>query len=155
MVRRVCQLPVGLTISLCSKYFSNHSMIAHRFLTTAFLCTLLTSVAAQTPTAVPVLTWRYDLTHAGQNTQETALTPANVNTQTFGKLFPIPVDSTVYAQPLYVPALKMSDGLVHNVLFVATENDSIYAFDADSNGGADAKPIWQVSLLTAAYGAGA
>jgi hypothetical protein len=49
----------------------------------------------------------------------------------------------------------MSDGLVHNVLFVATENDSIYAFDADSNGGANAKPIWQVSLLTTAYGAGA
>lgn len=108
---------------------------------------------AQTPTPVPVLTWRYDLTHAGQNTQETALTPANVNTQSFGKLFSLPVDSTVYAQPLYVPALKMSDGLVHNVIFVATENDSIYAFDADSNGGANAKPIWQVSLLTAAYGA--
>lgn len=65
------------------------------------------------------------------------------------------VDSTVYAQPLYVPGLTMSDGQVHNVLFVATENDSIYAFDADSNGGANAKPIWQISLLTSAYGAGA
>lgn len=118
------------------------------------MCTSLISVVAQTPTPVPVLTWRYDLTHAGQNTQETALTPTNVNTQSFGKLFTLPVDSTVYAQPLYVPALKMSDGLVHNVLIVATENDSIYAFDADSNGGANAKPIWQVSLLTAAYGAG-
>ena len=110
---------------------------------------------AQTPTPVPVPTWRYDLTHAGQNTQETALTPANVNVSSFGKLFSLSVDSTVYAQPLYVPGLKMSDGLVHNVLFVATENDSIYAFDADSNGGANAQPIWQVSLLTAAYGAGA
>ena len=102
-----------------------------------------------------MLTWRYDLTGAGQNTQETALTPTNVNTQSFGKLFSLPVDSTVYAQPLYVPALKMSDGLVHNVVFVATENDSIYAFDADSHSGANAKPIWQISLLTAAYGAGA
>jgi Chitobiase/beta-hexosaminidase C-terminal domain len=106
---------------------------------------------AQTPTPVPVLTWRYDLTHAGQNTQETALTPQNVNPSSFGKLFSVSVDSTVYAQPLYVPALQMSDGLVHNVLFVATENDSIYAFDADSS----AKPIWQISLLTAAHGAGA
>ncbi|HEV2134583.1 MAG TPA: chitobiase/beta-hexosaminidase C-terminal domain-containing protein [Terracidiphilus sp.] len=109
---------------------------------------------AQTPTPVPVPTWRYDLTHAGQNTQETALTPTNVNVTSFGKLFSVSVDSTVYAQPLYVPGLTMSDGLVHNVLFVATENDSIYAFDADSNQGADAKPLWQISLLTSAYGAG-
>lgn len=112
-------------------------------------------VLAQTPTPVPVPTWRYDLTHAGENTQETALTPTNVNVSSFGKLFSLTVDSTVYAQPLYLPGLTMSDGLVHNVLFVATENDSIYAFDADSNQGADAKPIWQISLLTAAYGAGA
>ena len=104
---------------------------------------------------MPVPTWRYDLTHAGQNTSETALTPANVNPTSFGKLFSLPVDSTVYAQPLYVPNLKMSDGLFHNVVFVATENDSVYAFDADSNSGANANPIWQVSLLTAAHGAGA
>ena len=110
---------------------------------------------AQTPTAVPVLTWRYDLTHAGQNTSETVLTPSNVNADSFGKLFSLAVDSTVYAQPLYVPGLKMSDGLVHNVLFVATSNDTIYAFDADSNGGANANPIWQVSLLTTDHGAGA
>jgi hypothetical protein len=115
----------------------------------------VSTVLAQTPTAVPVLTWRYDLTHAGQNTSETALTPANVNVSSFGKLFSVTVDSTVYAQPLYVPGLTMSDGLVHNVLFVATENDSIYAFDADSNGGANANPIWQASLLTVAHGAGA
>lgn len=113
------------------------------------------NLAAQTPTAVTVPTWRYDNTHAGQNTQETALTPENVNVHTFGKLFAHTVDSTVYAQPLYVPGLKMSDGLVHNVLFVATENDSIYAFDADSNGGANANPIWHASMLTAAHGAGA
>jgi hypothetical protein len=113
------------------------------------------SLLAQTPTPVPVLTWRYDLTHAGQNTDETALNQQNVNVNTFGKLFALSVDSTVYAQPLYVPNITMSDGNVHNVLFVCTENDSIYAFDADSNGGANANPIWQVSLLTAAHGAGA
>lgn len=112
-------------------------------------------VCAQAPTAVPVLTWRYDNTHSGANTQETLLSPANVNVNSFGKLFSLPVDSTVYAQPLYVPGLQMSDGTVHNVLFVATENDSIYAFDADSNAGANAKPLWKISLLTAAYGAGA
>jgi hypothetical protein len=121
----------------------------------SLLCGLAASLAAQSPTAVPVLTWRYDLTHAGQNTQETLLTPSNVNVNSFGKLFSLSVDSTVYAQPLYVPNLKMSDGQMHNVVFVATENDSIYAFDADSNGGANASPIWQISLLTAAHGAGA
>ena len=108
---------------------------------------------AQVPTPVPVTTWRYDLSHAGQNTRETALNPSNVNPNSFGKLFTLPVDSTVYAQPLYVPGLKMSDGLVHNVLFVATENDSVYAFDADSNGGSNASPLWHASLLTSAYGA--
>jgi hypothetical protein len=116
---------------------------------------LAPALLAQTPTPVSVLTWRYDLSHAGQNTNETALNPSNVNANSFGKLFSLTVDSTVYAQPLYVPGLKMSDGLAHNVLFVATENDSIYAFDADSNGGANANPIWRASLLTSAYGAGA
>src|ERR1700733_4597190 len=117
------------------------------------LFTCASGLSAQTATPVPVATWRYDLTHAGQNTNETLLTPSNVNVSSFGKLFSLRVDSTVYAQPLYVPGLTMNDGQVHNILFVATENDSIYAFDADSNGGANAKPIWQVSLLTAAYGA--
>ncbi len=155
MIQRVRQSPVALAISLCTKYFSKRPMSFCRLLGCTLICTSFASVAAQTPTPVPVLTWRYDLTHAGQNTQETALTPENVNTQSFGKLFSLPVDSTVYAQPLYVPGLKMSDGLVHNVLLVATENDSIYAFDADSHSGANAKPIWQISLLSAAYGAGA
>ncbi len=121
----------------------------------ALFCVPAATLLAQTPTPVPVLTWRYDLTHAGQNTSETSLTPANVTPTSFGKLFSQPVDSTVYAQPLYVPGLVMSDGLFHNVLFVATENDSVYAFDADSNSGANAKPLWQISLLTTAYGAGA
>ncbi len=113
----------------------------------------MAKLLAQTP--VPVLTWRYDLTHAGANTSETALTPANVNPTTFGKLFSVAVDGTTYAQPLYVPGLTMGDGQLHNVLFVATGKDSIYAFDADSNGGTNAKPLWQVTLLDAAHGAGA
>jgi hypothetical protein len=108
---------------------------------------------AQTFTRVTVPTWRYDNTHEGQNTHETALTPDNVNAKSFGKLFSLSVDSTVYAQPLYVPGLKMKDGLVHNVLFIATENDSVYAYDADSNGGANAKPIWYASMASTAHGA--
>lgn len=121
----------------------------------ALLCMPGTSLQAQTPTPVTVPTWRYDLTHSGANLKETALTLANVNVNSFGKLFALKVDGSVYAQPLYVPGLTMSDGQVHNVVFIATENDSVYAFDADSNGGANANPIWQISLLTAAHGAGA
>jgi len=124
---------------------------ARRGLASALLCGLAGTVCAQTPTPVPVLTWRYDLTHSGANTSETALTPANVASNSFGKLFSLPVDDHLYAQPLYVPNLKMSDGQVHNVLFLATENDTLYAFDADTKG----SPIWQVSLLTAAHGASA
>ena len=79
------------------------SLVSRRALVWASFCVLAASLLAQTPTPVPVPTWRYDLTHAGQNTNETALTPANVNPTSFGKLFSLPVDSTVYAQPLYVP----------------------------------------------------
>jgi len=119
----------------------------------SIFCAAVTPVPAQTPTAVPVLTWRYDQTHAGQNTSETALTTSNVNPDSFGKLFSVKVDSTVYPQPLYVPNLKMSDGQTHNVLFIETSNDSMYAFDADSNGGANANPIWKVSLTATDHGA--
>ncbi len=109
---------------------------------------------AQTATPVNVATWRYDLTHQGKNTQETLLTPANVVSGSFGKLFSLAVDGHVYAQPLYVNGLTMGDGKVHNVIFVATEHDSIYAFDADTNGGANTLPLWEVSLLSPSHGAG-
>lgn len=108
---------------------------------------------AQAPSPVAVPTWRYDLTHAGQNPGETALTPANVNVNSFGRIFSVAVDGSVFAQPLYVPGLTMGDGKVHNVLFVATEHDSVYAFDADSNTGSNANPLWQASMLSTAHGA--
>ncbi|QNI34186.1 chitobiase/beta-hexosaminidase C-terminal domain-containing protein [Alloacidobacterium dinghuense] len=111
--------------------------------------------SAQTATAVNVPTWRYDNMHAGANTQETLLTPANVNTTSFGKLFSIAVDGYVYAQPLYVSGITMSDGLVHNVIYIATEHDSVYAFDADTNGGANGLPLWKASMLDPTHGAAA
>src|SRR3569833_870261 len=155
-----------MSISKCSSprlsvygFLTNKKTASHIqmlcFAVVTIFCSSASSILAQTPTPVPVPTWRYDSTHAGQNTSETALTPANVNANSFGKLFSVKVDSTVYPQPLYVPNLKMSDGQTHKVLFIETSNDTIYAFDADSNGGANANPIWKVSLLSADHGAGA
>jgi hypothetical protein len=132
---------------------ANVSRLLSLFVLTLFCGGLVPRLAAQAPTPVTVPTWRYDNTHAGANTNETALTPANVNQSAFGKLFSVTVDGSVYAQPLYVPGLTMSDGLVHNVFFVATEHDSIYAFDADSNSGANAHALWHITLLDAAHGA--
>src|SRR6202050_2962216 len=107
---------------------------------------------------VDVLTYHNDIARTGQNTNETILTPANVNSTTFGKLFSYTIDGYGYPQTLYYATLAMGTGTaqagsVHNVFFIATENDSVYAFDADSNGGADASPLWHVSLIDAAHGA--
>jgi hypothetical protein len=89
-----------------------------------------------------VLTWHNDNLRTGQNLQETALTPANVNASTFGRLFTISVDQRVDAEPLYLPALVIPGQGIHNVLFVVTEHDSVYAFDADTG-----TQLWHVSLL--------
>jgi hypothetical protein len=106
------------------------------------------------PTGVAaVTTYHYDNGRTGQNTSETILTPANVNMGQFGKLFALPVDGQVYAQPLYVTGLAIPGKGTHNVVFAATENDSVYAFDADSNMGADATYLWKASLVDAAHGA--
>jgi hypothetical protein len=125
--------------------------------TLAFISLLLPGLlvpAAARPllAQVNVPTWRYDNTHQGQNTQETILTPTNVNTNTFGKLFSHTVDGQVYAQPLYVANLTVN-GATHNVIFIADQHDSVYAFDADSNGGANSGPLWQASMISTAHGA--
>jgi hypothetical protein len=118
-----------------------------------FLCLLFVATAGPLLAQIPnVLTWRYDNTHQGQNTQETVLTTANVNTNTFGKLFSLTVDGQVYAQPLYVANLTIN-GATHNVIFIADEHDTVYAFDADSNGGSNSAPLWQASMISTAHGA--
>jgi Chitobiase/beta-hexosaminidase C-terminal domain len=112
-----------------------------------FLILFSATLAAQA--AVNVTTWRYDATRAGQNTAETQLNTSNVNATTFGKLYSYSVDGYVYAQPLYISALNVS-GITHNVVYVATEHDSVFAFDADRS-----QQLWKASLLDAAHGAAA
>jgi hypothetical protein len=91
--------------------------------------------------AVNVLVQNYDLARTGANTSETILTPANVNSTNFGKLFTDNVDAQVYAQPLYVQNLSIAGG-THDVVFVCTENNSVYALDADTAG----ITYWQTNL---------
>ena len=89
-----------------------------------------------------------DLGTTGQNLTETVLTPANVNQTLFGKLFSYPLDGSAYAQPLYVSNVPIAGG-THNVVYVATEHDSVFAFDAD--GGAT-NPFWSVNFTNPSAG---
>ena len=91
---------------------------------------------------VNVTTFHNDNFRSGQNLQEVVLTPANVNSTNFGKLFTMSVDSVVDAQPLYLSGVSIPGQGVHNVVYVVTENDSVYAFDADAG-----TKLWQVSTL--------
>ena len=91
-----------------------------------------------------VVTWHNDNARTGQNLNEGILTPAKVNSSKFGALFQVPVDGKVDAEPLYLSAFPITGKGTHNVVFAATEHDSVYAFDADTG-----KILWQVSLLKA------
>jgi hypothetical protein len=91
-----------------------------------------------------VVTSQYDNARTGANVRETILTPANVTRGKFGKLFSWPVDGDVYAQPLYVPGVEIPGKGRHNVVYIATEHNSVYAFDAD---GQPREPLWKASFL--------
>lgn len=106
-----------------------------------------TGITLSAQAAVNVTTWRYDNTRQGQTTSETTLTPTNVNTKSFGKLFSYTVDGYVFAQPLVVNGVNVG-GALHDVVFVATEHDSVFAFDAHVN-----LQLWKASLLDTAHGA--
>ncbi len=93
----------------------------------------------------PVTTWHYDNARDSANTSETLLTPANVNFRGFGKLFTQAVDGFVVGQPLYLPGVSIAGQGVHNVVYVVTMHDSVYAFDADNP---NMPPLWQTSIFT-------
>jgi hypothetical protein len=122
--------------------------------TAAALVTLLLFCLISASAQVNVTTYHNDIARTGQNLNETTLTPANVNANSFGLLFRLPVDGYVYGQPLYLASLTIG-GQTHNVLFVTTQHDSVYAFDADANTGSNAAPLWHASMLISAHGAAA
>ncbi len=113
-----------------------------------------TTKSASSPIAVTdlagVFTYHNDVARTGQNLQEYALTPTIVaSSGAFGKLFSCSVDAAIYAQPLYVANLSIGGG-IHNVVFVATENDSVYAFDADgaTDSSGNCLAYWYRNFLT-------
>jgi large repetitive protein len=113
----------------------------------ACFCTL-----AHADAPIAVTTWHYDYQHTGQDLAEKILTPRNVSPITFGKLFTQPIDGYAYAQPLYAPNVMINvpggfNNGPHNVVFIATEHDSVYAFDADNSTGHNATPLWKRSFL--------
>jgi hypothetical protein len=126
--------------------FLPQSAFIHRFAhrtpsLAALLACFLGLAPALSHSQQDVLTYHNDNSRNGLDSKETALTLANVNSATFGKLFTVTVDGLVDAQPLYLHGVSTSSG-THNLLIVVSEHDSAYAFDADSGA-----PIWQVTAL--------
>src|SRR5215469_15336166 len=101
------------------------------------------------PALGQVTTSQYDNARTGATLSEKVLTPRNVNPGHFGKLGSFQVDGPVYAQPLYVPNVEIPRHGMQNVLYVATEHDSVYAFDADHPG---SPAFWHVSFLDRSRG---
>jgi len=96
-----------------------------------------------------MFTYKYDNARTGQNLNEALLTPANVNQSQFGKKFSFSVDGFVYGQPLYVQGVPISGQGTYNVVYVVTEHDSVYAFDADGN---VSSPLWSVNFTNSPAG---
>ena len=113
--------------------------------TTAVVYKARVNVTVAGASSLNYTTWKNDNGRTGQQRNETVLTPSNVNPNQFGIKFSTdPLDGAVYTQPLYLSNLSIAGG-THNVVFVGTEHDSVYAFDADKKG----SPLWQKSLIPA------
>jgi outer membrane protein assembly factor BamB len=110
----------------------------------AFFAMGLVSSAFPRAWSQNVLTYHNNNARTGLNSAETTLTLSNVKSTSFGKLFTVTVDGLVDAEPLYLSAVPIAGSGTHNLLIVATENDSLYAFDADTGAA-----IWQITTLGA------
>jgi Ig-like domain-containing protein len=114
----------------------------------AAVLTVTTVAPAVASSNVDVMTYHYDAMRSGANTNETVLTPANVNSTTFGLLGSFTVDGKVDGQPLYLSNVSIAGGR-KNVLYAVTEHDTVFAFDADSVSGSSATALWHSSMLAA------
>jgi autotransporter-associated beta strand protein len=117
---------------------------------TAWASPSLAFTTLPTGAAISVLTYHYDNSRTGANTNETILTPAIVNTNNFGLLKKYTVDGYVYTEPLYVPNVAIPGQGTHNIVIIATEHDTVYAFDADGNTGTNGGMLWHTNLGIAA-----
>ncbi|HME34384.1 MAG TPA: hypothetical protein VKF84_04025 [Candidatus Sulfotelmatobacter sp.] len=141
--------PTVGTISASGLYTPPATGGTHTVTATSVALSTASASASVAVTDLPgVFTYHNDLSRDGANTQEYALTSSTVNTSSFGKLFSCPVDGAVYTQPLWVPGVTIN-GAVHNVIYVATQHDSVFAFDADAS---PCVRLWQASLLDSAHG---
>jgi hypothetical protein len=140
---------VNGTISAAGLYSPPASAGTHTVTATSVADTAKSSSATIGVTDLAgVSTYHYDLARDGANAQEFALTTTSVRATSFGKLFSCTVDGAVYAEPLWLPAVNIGGG-THNVIFVATQHDSVYAFDADAS---PCQQLWRTNLLDTAHG---
>ena len=110
------------------------------------LCIFVSVASAQ---FTGVTTYHNDMARTGLNPNESILTPSNVSVATFGRVWAYPLDGPTWAQPLYLPNVVIPGHGPHNVVYVVTEQDGVYAFDAD---GKMSAPIWYVSLINPSSG---
>ena len=113
-----------------------------RFILVAFFSVSVLAAAVPGAFSQDVLTYHNNNARTGLNSSETTLNLSNVNSGSFGKLFTVTVDGLVDGEPLYLSAVPITGSGTHNLLIVVTENDSVYAFDADTGA-----PIWHISTL--------
>lgn len=138
------------TVNAAGLYTPGSAAGAHAVIATNTFSTTQTAMATVAVTNLAgVYSAHNDASRDGLNSQEFALTPANVNTTSFGKLFSCTADGAIYAQPLWVAKVKIN-GVQHNVVFVATAHDGLFAFDADAN---PCATLWSVNLIDTQHGA--
>ncbi len=138
------------TISSTGLYTPGTAVGTHNIVATSIANSSVSGSAVVAVTNLAgVYTYHNDLARDGANAQEYALTTANVNTTNFGKLFSCTADGAIYGQPLWVANLTVN-GAPHNVVFVATAHDSLFAFDADTS---PCVTLWSVSLIDTNHGA--